>query len=109
MNNNVIDELIELEVFSYKSLSEEEYNDLKDKSDESFIYQEGKFNLGNGQYSKWYKEINTHGLSENDIMLELAIMRTKTTKSIKSMVSFFVVLTVISMIISAISTLISLG
>ncbi len=109
MNNHIIDELIELKIFSYKPLFEEEYNDLKDKSDKSLIYQEGKFDLGNGQYSKWYKEINTHGLSENDIMLELAIMRTKTTKSIKSMVSFFVVLTVISMIVSVISFLMTLG
>ena len=44
-------------------------------------------------------KINTNGLTEEDVKLQLEIDRTKNIRSIKSMVTFFVVLTVIGMIV----------
>lgn len=110
MNNKIIEDLVELGIYNSKILSEDDYNKLsQDNTNDSLIYITGHYGDYNDDYSKYFKEVDTKGLSESDIMLELSIMRTKTTKSIKSMVSFFVVITVISMIVSVISFLMALG
>ena len=48
--------------------------------------------------TNYYKEINTNGLTIEEIELQLSIERTKIIKAIKNMIIFFVVLTVISLI-----------
>ena len=62
-------------------------------------YITGHYEGGNEDYNKYFKEINTNGLTEEDVKLQLEIDRTKNIRSIKSMVTFFVVLTVIGMIV----------
>ena len=100
MNNKIIEDLVELGVYNSKTLTEEEYNNLsKGNMDDSLVYIVGNYESGNEDYSKYYKEINTNGLTEEDVKLQLEIDRTKNIRSIKSMVTFFVVLTVIGMIV----------
>ena len=100
MNNKIIEDLVELGVYNSKTLTEEEYNSLsKGNTDDSLVYIVGNYESGNEDYSKYYKEINTNGLTEEDVKLQLEIDRTKNIRSIKSMVTFFVVLTVIGMIV----------
>ena len=100
MNNKIIEDLVELGVYNSKTLTEEEYNSLsKGNMDDSLVYIVGNYESGNEDYSKYYKEINTNGLTGEDVKLQLEIDRTKNIRSIKSMVTFFVVITVISMIV----------
>ena len=100
MNNKIIEDLVELGVYNSKTLTEEEYNSLsKGNTDDSLVYIVGNYESGNEDYSKYYKEINTNGMTDEDIKLQLEIDRTKNIRSIKSMVTFFVVITVIGMIV----------
>ena len=100
MNNKIIEDLVELGVYNSKTLTEEEYNSLsKGNTDDSLVYIVGNYESGNEDYSKYYKEINTNGMTDEDIKLQLEIDRTKNIRSIKSMITFFVVITVIGMIV----------
>lgn len=100
MNNKIIEDLVELGIYNSKTLTEEEYNSLsKGNTDDSLVYIVGNYESGNEDYSKYYKEINTNGMTDEDIKLQLEIDRTKNIRSIKSMVTFFVVITVIGMIV----------
>ena len=100
MNNKIIEDLVELGIYNSKTLSEEDYNNLsKNNTNSSLTYITGHYEGGNDDYSKYYKEINTKGLTEEDVKLQLEIDRTKNIRSIKSMITFFVVITVIGMII----------
>lgn len=100
MNNKIIEGLVELGIYNSKTLSEEDYNNLsKNNTNDSLTYITGHYEGGNEDYNKYYKEINTKGLTEKDVKLQLEIDRTKNIRSIKSMVTFFVVITVIGMII----------
>lgn len=107
MNNKTYYDLSELGIFSSKNLSETDYNNLsKNNVDGSKVYLQGysndvRINDGN----KWYKEIDTHGLSVNDVLLQLEIMRTKHTKTIKNMITFFVILEIIGIIVLIILSL----
>lgn len=107
MNNKTYYDLSELGIFSSKNLSETDYNNLsKNNVDKSKIYLQGYSNdVRINNDNKWYKEIDTHGLSVNDVLLQLEIMRTKHTKTIKNMVTFFVLLTIISIVILIILSL----
>ena len=99
MNNKIIEDLVEFGIYDSKTLSEEDYNNLsKNNTNESLIYITGHYEGGNEDYNKYFKEIDTKGLSINDVKLQLEIDRTKHIKSIKGMVTFFVVLTIIAMI-----------
>ena len=100
MNNKVIEDLVELDIYNSKTLSEEDYNKLsKDNTNGSLIYITGHYEGGNEDYNKYYKEINTNNMTDEDVKLQLEIDRTKNIRSIKSMLTFFVVITVIGMIV----------
>ena len=100
MNNKIIEDLVELGIYNSKTLSEDDYNNLsKNNTNNSLTYITGHYEGGNEDYNKYYKEINTKGLTEEEVKLQLEIDRTKNIRSIKSMVTFFVVITVIGMII----------
>ena len=99
MNNKIIEDLVELGIYNSKTLSEEDYNKLsKDNTNKSLMYMSGHYEGGNEDYNKYYKEINTNGMTDEDVKLQLEIDRTKNIRSIKSMVTFFVVITVIALI-----------
>lgn len=92
MNRNIIDGLVELEVFDSKFLSEDDYaNAPKDDSNTDIIYVPCSYGG---------KQIDTKGLSNEEIKLLLEIDRTKNIRSIKKMVTFFVVLTLFSIVIA---------
>ena len=100
MNNKIIEDLVELGIYNSKTLSEEDYNNLsKNNTNSSLTYITGHYEGGNDDYNKYFKEIDTKGLTPDDVRLQLEIDRTKNIKSIKGMVTFFVVITVIGMII----------
>ena len=99
MNNKIIEDLVELGIYNSKTLSEEDYNNLsKNNTNSSLTYITGHYEGGNDDYNKYFKEIDTKGLTPDDVRLQLEIDRTKNIKSIKSMVTFFVVITVIALI-----------
>lgn len=99
MNNKIIEDLVELGIYNSKTLSEEDYNNLsKNNTNSSLVYITGHYEGGNDDYNKYFKEIDTKGLTSDDVRLQLEIDRTKNIKSIKSMVTFFVVITVIALI-----------
>ena len=101
MNKKIIDELVELEIYSSKSLTEEEFNQqAKDNKQGEFVYSSGSINFVDGNSTKWFKQIDTKGLSNEEIKLLLEIDRTKNIRSIKKMAIFFVVLTLISVAIA---------
>lgn len=100
MNNKIIEDLVELDVYDSTELSKEEYNNLiTNNKNKNIFYITGCYDYDNADCNKYYKEIDTKGLSIEDVKLKLEIDRTKNIRSIKSMVKFFVVLTIISMII----------
>lgn len=100
MNNIIIEDLVELGIYNSKTLSEEDYNKLsKDNTNGSLMYITGHYEGGNEDYNKYYKEINTNSMTDEDVKLQLEIDRTKNIRSIKSMLTFFVVITVIGMIV----------
>lgn len=99
MNSKIVEDLVELGIYNSKDLSEEEYNNLsKNNTNSSLNYITGQYEGGNDDYNKYFKEIDTKGLTPDDVRLQLEINRTKNIKSIKSMVTFFVVITVIALI-----------
>lgn len=101
MNNKIIEDLVELGVYNSKTLTEEEYNSLsKGNTDDSLVYIVGNYESGNEDYSKYFKEIDTNGFTDEDVKLQLEIDRTKNIRSIKSMITFFVVITVIALIVA---------
>ena len=100
MNNKIIEDLVELGIYNSKTLSEEDYNKLsKDNTNGTLMYITGHYEGGNEDYNKYYKEINTNSMTDEDVKLQLEIDRTKNIRSIKSMVTFFVIITVIGMIV----------
>ena len=99
MNNKIIEDLVELGIYNSKILSEEDYNNLsKNNANDSLIYIAGHYGGGNEDYNKYFKEIDTKGLTTDDVRLQLEIDKTKNIKSIKSMVTFFVVITIIALV-----------
>lgn len=100
MNNKIIEELVELEIYKSKSLDKEQYEKLsKDNTDNSKIYIAGSYNDDvDNELNKYYKEIDTNGLSIEEVKLQLDINKTKNIKSIKNMITFFAVVTVIGLI-----------
>lgn len=100
MNNKIIEDLVELGVYTSKSLQKEEFEELSAiNTDNSLLYITGSYNDDyDNENNRYYKEIDTKGLSIEEVRLQLDIERTKNIKSIKSMVTFFVILTVIALI-----------
>ena len=99
MNNKIIEDLVELGIYNSKTLSEEDYNKLsKDNTNGTLMYITGHYEGGNEDYNKYYKEINTNSMTDEDVKLQLEIDRTKNIRSIKSMITFFVVITVIALV-----------
>lgn len=100
INEKMIEDLVELGIYKSRSLEKEEYEKLSaNNSDESKMYITGSYsNDTENDLMKYYKEIDTNGLSIEEVMLQLDIEKTKNIKSIKSMVIFFVVVAVISLI-----------
>lgn len=112
MNEKICDELVELGIFESRIISEETYQKCKETDEDgSAVYYETSYN--NGGYSldsnnsndsnennKWYKRIDTKGLSPEDVKLQLEIEQTKAINSIRKMVLFFVVITVIALVLA---------
>ena len=110
MNTNIILDLVELGIYSLKTLSEDEYNDRpKNDTNNSLIYLTQKYEGPNGEPVLYYKEIDTKGLTPDELNLKLQIVQTKYAKSTKNMIKFFVIITVISMIITFLWALFIVG
>lgn len=104
MNNKMIEDLVELGIYNSKTLSEEDYNNLsKSNTNSSLTYITGCYEGGNNEYSTYFKEIDTKGLTPDDVRLQLEIDRTRNIKSIKNMVTFFIVITIIVLIVVLLS------
>lgn len=102
MNKKTIKDLVELGIFESRTLTKEDYNNLSNNNtDDSLIYMVDTYENENGNQNcyKYYKEINTHGLTDEEVMLQLEIDKSKNIKSIKNMILFFVIITVISIIL----------
>lgn len=101
MDNKTIKDLIELNIYNSKPLSKNDYDKLSNNNtDDSLIYITGNYGGANDEYNKFYKEIDTKGLTLDDVKLQLEIDITKNIRAIKSMVTFFVILTIIALIAS---------
>lgn len=100
MNNKIAEELMNLGIYKYRSLQKDEYDKLcNNNNDISKIYISGNYkNIDNNEYNKYYREIDTDGLSMDEIRLLLDIDKTKNIRSIKSMITFFVVVFVIALV-----------
>lgn len=96
MDNKTIENLVDLGVYKAKTIDKDEYDQKVNNTDSSLLYIDGNYDNGD----KYYKEINTRGLTDEDVRLKLEIARTKMIISIKNMMIFFVVITVIFIIIS---------
>lgn len=117
MNEKICDDLVEMGIFESRVISEEAYQKCRetDEDNSAVYFAVGPENSygnsesalggmkGNEGYEKWFKRVDTKGLSEDDIRLQLQIEQTKAVKSIKKMVIFFVVVMVIGLVISFIS------
>ena len=113
MNEKIYDELVELGIFESRIISEEAYQKCKETDEDgSAVYYETSYNNGgysldsnnsndsNEEKNKWYKRIDTKGLSTEDVKLQLEIEQTKAINSIRKMVLFFVVITVIALVLA---------
>ena len=90
MKKQTIDGLIELGIFTAEYLSKDKYESLS----------QNDIQFGDENEAKLYKQIDTKGLTEEEVKLLLEIDRTKNIRSIKTMAIFFVVLTLISIAIA---------
>lgn len=96
--NKTINDLVEFGIFQSKPLSKEEYEKLSNNNSNK-IYLSGSYNNDlDNEFTNYYKEIDTNGLTIEEIELQLSIERTKNIKLIKNMIIFFFILTVISLI-----------
>lgn len=101
MNNKIIEDLAKLGIYKSKNLSEKEYNSLsKNNTDNSLIYINGCYEGGSESYNKYYKEINTKGLTLDDIKLQLEVERTKDIRFIKNAVIVLAVGIIITLILT---------
>lgn len=103
MNKQIIDELVELEIFNSKILTKDQYNEFsQNNTEDDMLYLSGQYDYGEegSDINKWFKQIDTKGLSNEEIKLLLEIDRTKNIRSIKKMAIFFVVLTLVSIVIA---------
>ena len=101
MTKEMIEELVELEIFNEQDVSKEEYEKGMQGKSDSVIYMKYQ-----GFTKEWqYKKINTNNLNDNELSTYLQIQQLKMIKSIKAMIAFFVVLTVIGMVLTFISIL----
>jgi len=99
MDHKIIEDLVELGIYNSKSLTEEDYSALsKNNTNNSLNYITGHYEGGNEDYNKYFKEIDTKGLSLDEVKLQLEIDRAKNIRSIKNILLFFVVLIVVSLI-----------
>ncbi len=96
MNNKIIEDLAKLGIYKSKNLSEKEYN----STDNSLIYINGCYEGGSESYNKYYKEINTKGLTADDVKLQLEIERTKDIRFIKNVVIVLAVEIIITLILA---------
>lgn len=101
MNNKIIEDLAKLGIYQLKNLSEKEYNNLsKNNTDNSLIYINGCYEGGSESHNKYYKEINTKGLTIDDIKLQLEVERTKDIRFIKNAVIVLAVGIIITLILT---------
>lgn len=100
MNKQILQNLIDLNVYTSKSISKQEYQEAtQNGNDARYIYSENVTTEGH----KWFEQIDTKKLTHEEIELLLKSEQIKNSRSIKHMMTFFTVLTVISLIISLIS------
>ena len=98
MNANTMLKLVELNIFDSREISEQEYVMLKNNNtNPSLIYVCGH---KDDECYMSFMEINTNGLSLEDVKLMLEIEQVEETKSIKKMVQFFYVMAIIGTVIS---------
>lgn len=98
MHKKIIESLVDLQVFDLKIISAKDFDLQKQENtsaDTIYLHEDTDY-----YGDKIIKQIDTKGLSNEEIKLLLDIDRTKNIRSIKNMIIFFVVLAVISIIIS---------
>lgn len=101
MNNQIIEGLVDLGIFSSKSLSKEEYEKLSNEvQDSSFIYLKGTSSDAWTDNPEWFQQINTKNLSNDEINLLLKISQAKNIKTIKNISLFFLIITIISLVVT---------
>lgn len=104
MNSKIVEGLLELGLYTYEPLQKEEY-EAKSTEETDKIYITGKDDSG----YQWYREVDTKGLSTEEIKLLLEIDRTQNVRKIRKSVTFFVVLTIISICIGIIGALVAMS
>lgn len=99
MNIQIMQDLIDLNIFTSKAVTEQEYqNALNGEKNTRYIYRENV----NSEGHKWFERVDTNNLSEQEIQLLLVTTKTKNIRTIKNVAIFFAVLTAISLAISII-------
>lgn len=101
MNNDTYVALSKLGIFNSKEISEEEYNNcIQNNQDKSIIYIKGYYENVESENTKWFKKVDTKGLSPEDIKLQLTILQTKNLLFIKNAIIFSMLIMIISIISS---------
>ena len=101
MNNQIVEGLISLGIFGWKSILKSDYQKLsKENTDSRFIYLSGKSEDGFAGNPEWFKQVDTNNLSENDINLLLKISQAQNIKTIKNVLLFYFGITVICLLIA---------
>lgn len=102
MNKKIMQDLIDLNVFTSKAIDEQEYkNVLVGEKDTRYIYRENV----NSEGHKWYEQIDTNNLSDQEIQMLLATSKTKNIRTVKNIAIFFAVLAGISLAVSIVSAI----
>lgn len=101
MNNQIVEGLISLGIFSSKSISESDYQKLsKENADSRFVYLSEKSDDGLAGNPEWFKQVDTNNLSENEINLLLKISQAQNIKTIKNVLLFYFGITVVCLLIA---------
>ena len=107
MNNQIVEGLISLGIFSSKSISESDYQKLsKENADSRFVYLSGKCDDGLAGNPEWFKQVDTNNLSESEICLLLKISQAQNIKTIKNVLLFYFGITITCLIIALFTVII---
>lgn len=102
MKQEVIKKLVEANIFNQKDITEIEYNN-KSESDKLYLsFREPGYY---GEYQTKYWQVDTKGLTPEEIDLLLKTDQTKNIRTIKNIAIFFAVLAGISLAVSIVSAI----
>lgn len=100
MNKQIIQDLIDLNIFKSKAIAEKEYMQAINKEKDSrYLYRE---NI-NSEGRKWYEQVDMNNLSDQEIKMLLNTSKAKDIHTIKNAAIFFVALSIMSMVMSIIN------